>query len=337
MRKTLLYSGIALTALILAGVILRLLHLPGSTPMLVIGIGLVMAYFLPMLLIHRIKNDTTRFQNITTIFGCVVGWLFLFPGLLFAIQRWPGSLMLVTGGIFLGIIFIVLFFLSRKNAGNPVVLREPFTIIIIALISILFTGRYFVREATNEKLKENIASYYSAMEKRLDADHAAGEAYIKVLNDTSDTAAVRLAEELHRATIDMVQYINETRGEVVGRCMGIDPQYGDTLSARLIDHPGDYDTPTHYFIGFDPANVTGKSKELKIVLVNYLDNYYSPDKTKKFRPDDVFSEEMDMLISWEWYNFYHRNIIETITTLAEIQTNILTLEKEALQKREFKK
>jgi hypothetical protein len=336
MRKALLISGIILTCIISLGVVFRLLHFPGSSQMLVLGIGAVMVYFLPALSIYQLKNARTTGLKATIIFGAVVGILFLFPGLLFSIQRWPGGTLLFFAGIAGAIIFTFLYFITRSKAGDPVTPREPFTLIVLVLVVVLFGGRLFVREAANEKLKENNASYYSAMEQRQDADHAATEAYVKVLNDTNDTAAVRSAEELHRATIDVLQYINETRGEVVGWCMNIDPKYGDTLSVSLIDRPGDYDTPTHYFIGSDPANVTGKSKELSAVLKTYYNRNYSSDKVKKIIPDDIYSEEHDKLISWEWNNFYHKTILEALTTLLKIQTDILNAEKEALEKKEFK-
>ncbi len=335
MRKSTLISGIILTAVVFIGVVLRLFHLPGSNPFIIFGIALLMVYFLPSLLIYRLKNDSTAFEKGTTIFGCIVAWLFLLPGLLFSIQRWPGGVFLIFLGIPGGLIFLVLYFLAKNKAQKPVSPFEPFTLIVLSLFIILFTGRFFVRQATAENLEQDMADYEIALTERSLANDAMQVSYNKVSNDTTDTLSIRSAQHLYSETQAVLQYINEMRGEVVAECIGAPPSVGDTFSVRLIERPGDYDTPTNYFIGPDPANVTGKSKELNAALYKYLNKNYSRDQIKGNEPADIYDKEQNRMISWGWATFYHKNIIQDLTTLLKIQTSILQLEKKAFEEKNF--
>lgn len=294
-----------------------------------------MVYFLPLLLVYRLKTVSTGFQKGVAVFGFVVGFLFLFPAFLFSIQRWPGGVFLYLLGTGSGLIFVILFFISENKSGKPFSLLQPFTIIISVMLLLLFSGRYFVRQRSADNAMQNMAEYYEVAKERAIAEQEANATYIKIVNDTSDTAAIRMAEKLHHATSEMMQLISEMRGDVVACCADVESRVGDTLSASLIPRPNDYDTPTMYFIGSNPANVTGKAKELNVVLSNYLRENYLPERIKEVKPADVYSNEYEKMVSWEWYFFYHKTIIEALTKLEQIKTDILELEKKSLETKEF--
>ncbi|MDQ3111128.1 MAG: hypothetical protein M3R17_14640 [Bacteroidota bacterium] len=288
-----------------------------------------------MLLIYRLKTVTTTFQKVVAILGFVVGFLFLFPAFLFSIQRWPGGALLYFLGTAGGLVFLILFFVSENKSGKPFSLFQPFTVIISIMLLLLLSGRYFVRQRSADNAKQNMAEYDKVLHERAVLEQGTNEEYIKIVNDTGDTVAIRKAEKLHRVTSDVLQYINEMRGELVASSEGIDTKVGDTISASLIANPTDYDTPTHYFIGSDPANVTGRAKDLNTVLKNYFGEYYSPDRIKDIKPADIYSNDYEKIISWEWYYFYHKTIIEALTKLEKIKIDILRLEKQSLEQKDF--
>src|ERR1041384_4801101 len=95
------------------------------------------------------------------------------------------------------------------------------------------------------------------------------------LNDEKKAGPLyRKAMAAKAYSTSLCKYINSLRGEMIAHSAGGDvtPEIGDTLRLSLLEKPDDYDTPTHFMIGEDPANVTGKAKDLHDSLVKYHDH-----------------------------------------------------------------
>ncbi|CAN5320989.1 gliding motility protein GldM [soil metagenome] len=177
---------------------------------------------------------------------------------------------------------------------------------------------------TNKNFSEKNDMTYMAFEK---AKH----------NDEKKVAPIYAkAMEAKKKADDMCKLITEIRGEMVAHSAGVEPKVGDTLRLTLLDKPDDYDTPTHFMIGDDPANVTGKAKELKAALSKYFDEMTKlvPDaskaaftaRIKPSVPGDIYSAEHEKMISWEWYNFYHAPIVASIAQLDRIVNDVKNAE-----------
>ncbi len=140
---------------------------------------------------------------------------------------------------------------------------------------------------------------------------------------------------------ELCDYIQKIRGEMVANSIGTEDTKGmDTLRLMYLDKPDDYDTPTHYMIGEDPANVTGKAKELKEKLEKYhkdLLGLLEGDSKKKLEPrlepllpKPQYSVEQEKEISWEWYNFYHAPIVAAGAQLTRIQNDVKNAESDVV-------
>lgn len=134
----------------------------------------------------------------------------------------------------------------------------------------------------------------------------------------------------------MCSFIIQIRGEMVAASAGVDKKIGDTLSLTLLEKPDDYDSPTTFMIGSDPALVTGKAKDLKAELTKYFEEMTKlvpPKEQSAFKariqpsiPADVYSHEHEKKISWEWYNFYHAPIVACIAQLDRIVNDVKNAE-----------
>lgn len=116
---------------------------------------------------------------------------------------------------------------------------------------------------------------------------------------------------------------------------------GDTLRLTLLEKPDDYDNPTNFMIGSDPADVTGEAKKLKETLIKYYANLEKllPEKSQKnfaarIKPSiptkEVYSAEHEKMISWEWYNFYHAPIVAAIAQMDRIINDVKNAEGDAV-------
>ena len=130
---------------------------------------------------------------------------------------------------------------------------------------------------------------------------------------------------------------------MVGLSAGFDAssKVGDTLRLTLLEKPDDYDNPTNFMIGSDPADVTGEAKKLKETLVKYYADLEKllPEKSQKdfaarIKPSiptkEVYSAEHEKMISWEWYNFYHAPIVAAIAQMDRIINDVKNAEGDAV-------
>jgi gliding motility-associated protein GldM len=181
--------------------------------------------------------------------------------------------------------------------------------------------------ATNKNFDNKNEMTYKAFEKaKANDEKKAGPLYLKAL-------------EVQKLSNEICAYIRSLRGEMVAESAGFKPEdkkKGDTLRLTLLDKPDDYDTPTHFMIGDDPANVTGKAKDLKAKLIAYHDAIIKivPEKNQAdikprletLIPKEEYSKENEKIISWEWYNFYHAPIVAAIAQLDRIQNDVKNAE-----------
>lgn len=172
---------------------------------------------------------------------------------------------------------------------------------------------------------------------------------LAMLNDEKKTAplfnkAMEIKKESQRI-YDYVQKIkNDLKTEVqFGTGAGeAEHQIGDTLRSTLIDKPDDYDVPTHYMIGDDPANIGPEAAAavLKKELQGYkkfINDRSSPESQEKMKNNlaafdcvDQWNQSEEKDVSWEWYNFYHMPIVAMLANLTRIQVDIKNAEGDAV-------
>ncbi|MEO5642920.1 MAG: gliding motility protein GldM [Bacteroidia bacterium] len=156
-------------------------------------------------------------------------------------------------------------------------------------------------------------------------------------NDEKKVAPIYdLAMKAREKSKKMTDLITTIRGEMVAHSAGVDPKVGDTLRLTLLDKPDDYDTPTHFMIGDDPSNVTGKAKELEAALITYFDEMTKlvpgneqvafKARIKPSIPAPIYSAENEKMINWAWYNFYHAPIVASIAQLDRIVNDVKNAE-----------
>ncbi|MCE2772288.1 MAG: gliding motility protein GldM [Bacteroidetes bacterium] len=135
----------------------------------------------------------------------------------------------------------------------------------------------------------------------------------------------------------LYDFIQNLKAELKMNVEGLpDKKIGDTMQSIFIAKPDDYDIPTNYMIGEDPANVTGKAKDLKAEMSKYkkfLEDQLAPDQKEKLKNNlatldtkDQYSKDNEKMVSWEWYNFYHMPITAMLANLTRLQINVKNAE-----------
>jgi hypothetical protein len=333
MRKVTLIAGITGLVLITIGTYLVISKIQPHGGLLIIGLLEFWLVFLPMLLIYRLKNDQTGFQKATTVFGFIVGWLILFPGLFFSIMRYPGGAFLNLIGMFLGVIFLVLFIVSNRANFLPAI-KGIFTILVAAIFVAMAGGRQLVLAQKHDEIEKNYAEYDASINEKKQLDAFIFQAMTDMMKSENDSVTSSAAYNFQDESEKIEEDLEKIKDELVGYSQMIDQHEARNFPVHQLDKPGDYDTPTHYMIGVDPANVTGKSKDIRMMLMRYQKEVLPQEIHLDINFDDVKSEN-DNMISWERSNFYHATIIDALTKITNLQIAVLKAEKEAFDKKIF--
>ncbi|HQQ93080.1 MAG TPA: hypothetical protein PLQ93_00880 [Bacteroidia bacterium] len=121
MKKIMLYSGISSAALVVAGIILKFLHLPGASAMLVLGVSLSSLIFLPMLFILKIKERQSSRDKLILGLGTLSA-MALSLGILFKVMHWPfANILGLSSVLILVVLFLpIYFFTGIRNPDTKV-------------------------------------------------------------------------------------------------------------------------------------------------------------------------------------------------------------------------
>ncbi|MCW3123382.1 MAG: hypothetical protein JWQ38_2874 [Flavipsychrobacter sp.] len=140
MKKAMMISGGVSTVIFLFGCFFKLMHWPGASVLLLLGIVLISFVFLPlsMLLMGREPNKTTQ-DHITLITGTLAGILYSMA-VLFTVMHWPGSsaLWFTTVGVSLFVFIPFYFFTGIRKPEKK--LNTIFTsVLLIGATGLIFT------------------------------------------------------------------------------------------------------------------------------------------------------------------------------------------------------
>jgi hypothetical protein len=134
MKKIMINSGIFSASTFFAGSIFKIMHWPGSGPLIILAMLASSFIFLPLFFLFK-KNETTDSKNkIIVAIGSTNGILFCIS-MLFKIMHWPGAhaLWLITIGMMV-FVFVPLFFFNgiKNEATKTNTIATTIILIIVA-------------------------------------------------------------------------------------------------------------------------------------------------------------------------------------------------------------
>lgn len=139
MKRVTGITGIISSILVLLGVLFKLLHWPGDSAMLVIGVVLISLLVLPLMMYMSIVNQTDKANNASSIFGYGAA-VVLTLGALFKIMHWPGAAVIANSGfILLVFVFMPIYMIKAYRTSESKMLAISKTIMIIAGIILLWS------------------------------------------------------------------------------------------------------------------------------------------------------------------------------------------------------
>lgn len=136
MKNKLYILGVVSTIIIFTGAIFKLNHLPGAGILITIGLSILVLLFLPLSFRNIFQADRNRTYlpvYIVTYITCFI----VFTALLFKIQHWPFSNILLTIALpFPYIIFLPVFLIATTKNKNFSIYNVVFVLSLLALNSV---------------------------------------------------------------------------------------------------------------------------------------------------------------------------------------------------------
>ena len=313
MRKAAYILGTICVLLSLCGAYLKLSGLPGGAILLILFTTVFSIAAMPLYLYSMYKSETEISMKFALRLGGFSFAVFQ-VGLLFYVQRWPGEMQMIYTGAAGLIVFLIMFaFNVRKSEVN----LKDFSMFGVFAVSILVSlgiGCYD-RTKDSEIEQKQYAAYENVRSEYLAVVGRSYELLEDAGHDTlfdDDSANVALLS----AGIDLQNYVQRIKEELISNS-----NYGLYSSGKESDriiHPLDYDTPTLFMVGVDPANPSGKGLELYDQLLAF--------KTNNLPAGANFAvpvrDDSEMRVQWVKDSFYHATVLESLTRLTKIQIEI---------------
>ncbi len=168
---------------------------------------------------------------------------------------------------------------------------------------------------------------------------------LAMLNDERKTKPYYdAALSVRNMSRDLDKFIIELKSELIEEVEKVEKKTADTLKLARVNGKDNYNEPTHFLIGPDEENATGKAKELKDKIDKYRKDILDLIKLKVKKPGAVTTFEKSLglrtgreysifeekEVSWENNLFYHVPLAADITHLSRIQNEIKNAEGDAI-------
>jgi hypothetical protein len=136
MKQKLYIFGIVTSLIIFTGAILKVNHLAGAGIIITIGMATMILVFIPAALINNYKDEENRknlsLYNVTWL-TCIV----VFTGMLFKMQHWPLTNLLLTIALpFPYVVFLPVFLATTSKNKNFNIYNTVFVLLLLALNSV---------------------------------------------------------------------------------------------------------------------------------------------------------------------------------------------------------
>ncbi|MDP2387884.1 MAG: SpoIIE family protein phosphatase [Bacteroidota bacterium] len=331
--------GIFSLSFIMIGVFLKLWHLPGAGPIIVVGCMVFYLNFVPAWYVANFKESDWYQRILSFVFCTTLGLMLAMHQ--FKVMHWPGGTLLTNLTFNIGLYILIpfglitLLFRRKKNYFSfniTFIFGFMIAYILSGIASMKQANTRFASDNKTQLSVENNLRLYESKNKFL------YEAFEKSGNkDSSFVKLKNKAQELKSLTNYCNDYIFKLKTDLVIQTDGLAESARDSISFDNIMQKTNYDFPTHMLIGDDannPVDGPNTAKELKTKLLTFikvLDSIVPEEYTLQLKQSNPFNfsdvknrdEEIE---TWENANFNHEPLATVYTTLTGYQSNIRYME-----------
>lgn len=313
MRQAAYILGFICVVLSVTGTFFKLNSFPGGGILLILFTSLFSVAAMPLYLYSLSKTETGKVMHFA-IKLCGFSFAVFQIGLLFFVQRWPNNSNLIYAGAAGLIVWLVVFVV---NVRKPETKTKGFSLfgVLAVMVLLALVGAGYDRLKDEEIEAQQYASLQS-----VNSDYAIvvgkSNQWLKAIGTDSLDYNDSVNKVLLLSAIELQNYIESLKDELISTS-----NYGigaPIEKSKEILRPWDHDITTFLFVGENPAIPSGRGLELYDNLLAFKVDVLK-DNVNFAVP---VSNNEAMRIQWVKDNFYHATVLEVLTRLTKIQTEI---------------
>ncbi len=209
-KKLLLFvSGFITGIFMIAGTLFKVQHWPGASVLLSLAYLTGVLLFIPSLLVNRLGIPELKHKKLAYILGAA-GLIFYVSGMLFKIQHWPLSgVLMVLGLIFTGLIAFPLFtWQSWKDEEHT---SPVFIYIVVAAVLIVIPGALVNLALQNDYQ----AGYFPNLQRQQAAFTARYELNQAYVTRFSDSVSYGSLTSFHQSTSEALKLLESIESDMI--------------------------------------------------------------------------------------------------------------------------
>ena len=325
MKKIMIAGGIFSATTMTIGLILKFLHLPGASILILLGVVSLGFLFLPLMFILKTKEKQNKKDKLIVGLGTVFGILISFA-ILFKIMHWPGAniMGLISIGIMLLVFTPVYFFTGIRNPDTKVntIVVTILLIMGCALFLTLVNARPGVSiakstESSNQYLEETYR--YASKQNEV--------IFASLTNDS--IANTNQLKELHKKGSELCNKIEVLKFNLLGATEGVPVK---VINYSNLSKPDNYDIPTHILFSETMANQQLLDLKQNLNDFNaYTSSKFNKNSAELINLSDKPIDNTNEKISWEKRNFYHVPLTCVLRNLTQLQMELRYMELSCLK------
>ncbi len=138
MKNTLIKSGLISVVLTLLGIIFKVMHWPGASIMLVLGVATFGLLFIPLLILLKFKDEEETIDKWVLSIGLVLGMI-ASVGVLFKVMHWPGATYLIFSSLTVFVLlYVPTYFITKYRRADLKFNTAVNSVLMVACGSLLF-------------------------------------------------------------------------------------------------------------------------------------------------------------------------------------------------------
>jgi hypothetical protein len=331
MKKLTFGFGLTSTFLLLAGTIFKLMHWPGANIMVLLGTGLLVLGYLPMILAHKLK-ESPKGEALLHLTG-FVGLTVTSVGVLFKILHWPGAAVLLLGGMaVLAFGYVPIYFIKRykTSVNKPVTVSSSMVAVacLILIFALMKTGNSIYYEHGVMLNNENVSVEKEQLE-------AINSKLYDLKMDANDVSSLKSESD------KLVKYLDDLKMELTALATEAAPLEAKVADIYRTDKKHDLTIARNLILGTEDAPNTGRFSALELagmfgeyrsmVVAHYPTELQSiMNDNLGLRTDGAFKNAQGEVEDWSEHQFGNVPLFTVITNITQWQLEIRQMENQVL-------
>jgi hypothetical protein len=329
MKKVTFTFGLTSTFLLLAGTIFKLMHWPFASMMIVLGTAMLCLVYLPIILWHKIKESPGD-ETLMHILG-FIGLTGTAVGVLFKIMHWPGTAVMLFGGMsVLSFGYVPVYFFKRykTSINKPITLTS--SMIAVACLILVFA-----------LMKSGNSSWYEHGIMRVNEELSQSAAESNLFNDELYAhTSLPMAAEIRNDANVLVAHLDNLKVHLIARAEKVSEADARKVNVNDIESKHNMNVVQAVLIGEHEPRVGAFSgaelEEMFGGFRNLILSSYPSDKQELMnsvlglKTDGEFTNAHGEKQDWLHHNFEYVPLFTVISNLTKWQMEIRQMEMQAL-------